>query len=57
MTKEIADFKMPGMDGLELMRRAKSLDADLPVILVTAFAEVRGAVEAPRLSRQTIQPP
>jgi two-component system nitrogen regulation response regulator GlnG len=44
----LLDFRMPGMDGMEVMRRAKRLDEDLPVILITAFAEVRGAVEAMR---------
>jgi two-component system nitrogen regulation response regulator GlnG len=44
----LVDFKMPGMDGMEVMRRAKRLDEDLPVILITAFAVVRGAVEAMR---------
>jgi len=42
----LVDFKMPGMDGMDVMRRAKRLDEDLPVILITAFAGVRGAVEA-----------
>jgi two-component system nitrogen regulation response regulator GlnG len=44
----LADLKMPGMDGMELMRKAKDLDPDLPVILITGFAEVQGAVEAIR---------
>jgi DNA-binding NtrC family response regulator len=44
----IADYRMPGMDGMELMRRAKRLDEDLPVIMITGFAEVRGAVDAIR---------
>jgi two-component system nitrogen regulation response regulator GlnG len=44
----LADLRMPGMDGMELMRRAKDLDPELPVILLTGFAEVRGAVEALR---------
>ena len=44
----LADFRMPDMDGMELMRKAKDLDPGLPVILITAFAEVRGAVEALR---------
>ncbi len=44
----IADYRMPGMDGMELLRRAKHLDADLPVIMITGFAEVRGAVNAIR---------
>ena len=44
----LADLRMPGMDGMELMRKAKDLDPELPVILLTGFAEVRGAVEALR---------
>ena len=40
------DFKMPGMDGIELMTKAKGLDPDLPVILITAYADVPGAVNA-----------
>jgi len=38
------------MDGMELMRKARELDPELPVILMTAFAEVRGAVDAIRAS-------
>jgi CheY-like chemotaxis protein len=44
----LADLRMPGMDGMELMRKAKDLDPELPVILITGSAEVRGAVEALR---------
>ena len=44
----LADLRMPGMDGMELMRKAKDLDPELPVVLITGFAEVRGAVEAIR---------
>ena len=39
---------MPGKNGLEVMQKAKALDEDLPVVLLTGFAEVRGAVEAIR---------
>jgi two-component system nitrogen regulation response regulator GlnG len=39
---------MPGMDGMELMRKAKEIDPELPVILITGFAQVQGAVEALR---------
>ena len=31
----LADMKMPGIDGMELMRKAKDLDPELPVILIT----------------------
>ena len=42
----LVDQRLPGMDGMEVMRRARELDENLPVILITAYAEVRGAVEA-----------
>jgi len=44
----LTDMKMPGMDGMELMRKAKEIDPELPVILITGFAQVQGAVEALR---------
>jgi two-component system nitrogen regulation response regulator GlnG len=44
----LTDFRMQEMDGMELMRKARELDPELPVILITGFAEVRGAVEAIR---------
>ena len=34
----LTDLKMPGLDGIEVLRRAKALDPKLPVILVTAHA-------------------
>jgi len=42
----LSDIKMPGMSGIELLDAIKSLDADLPVILMTAYAEVDQAVNA-----------
>ncbi len=42
----ITDVRMPGMDGVELLRRLKGLDAGLPVILITAFASLDAAVDA-----------
>jgi DNA-binding NtrC family response regulator len=42
----LADIKMPGMDGLELLRRIKTLKKDSIVILITAFASVDTAVQA-----------
>jgi two-component system nitrogen regulation response regulator GlnG len=44
----LVDVKMSSMDGMEVMRRAKELDRDLPVIMITAYAAVHGAVEAMR---------
>ncbi len=45
----ISDMKMPGMDGIQFMENIKKINRRLPVILVTAYAEVEKAVEAMRL--------
>jgi DNA-binding NtrC family response regulator len=42
----LTDLKMPGMDGMELLRRARAIDPTLPVILITAFATIESAVAA-----------
>ncbi len=41
----IADLKMPGLDGIELLEAIKSVDEDIPVIIVTAYGTVESAVE------------
>lgn len=45
----LLDLKMPGMDGLAVLRRIKQVKNNLPVILLTAYASVPTAVEAMRL--------
>ena len=42
----ITDMRMPGMDGLELLKAVKSYNKELPVIMITAFGEVEKAVGA-----------
>jgi DNA-binding NtrC family response regulator len=44
----ISDVRMPGMSGLETLRRARQEHALLPVLLVTAYADIREAVGAMR---------
>ena len=45
----IAELNLPGMDGLNLLKRIKTLEVSLPVILISANAGVREAVEAMKL--------
>jgi len=42
----ITDLRMPGVDGLEVLRRAGAAHPGLPVILMTAHASVSTAIEA-----------
>jgi excisionase family DNA binding protein len=42
----IADLKMPGLDGLSLIREAKRLKSDIPVIIITGFSTESSAIEA-----------
>ena len=44
----ISDVRMPGISGLETLRLARQEHPRLPVLLVTAFAEIRDAVDAMR---------
>ena len=44
----ISDVRMPGISGLETMRLAREKRPDLPVLMVTAYADIRDAVGAMR---------
>ena len=45
----ISDIKMPGMDGIKLLKKLMGQDSQLPVILITGHGDVPMAVEAMRL--------
>jgi DNA-binding NtrC family response regulator len=45
----IADLKMPGMDGLQVLEEAKKIMPDLAVVIMTAYATVDTAVSAMKL--------
>jgi two-component system response regulator HydG len=42
----VTDLRMPGLDGIELLRKSREIAPELIVVLVTAFAEVETAVRA-----------
>ncbi|MBI5117821.1 sigma-54-dependent Fis family transcriptional regulator [Candidatus Poribacteria bacterium] len=48
----ICDMRMPKMNGLELLRHAKTEYRELPVIIMTAYGEVKTAVEAMKLGAE-----
>jgi DNA-binding NtrC family response regulator len=42
----LTDLKMPGMDGLEVLKKARRFDPEIQVILMTAFGSIPSAVNA-----------
>jgi len=42
----ITDIKMPGMDGIEVLKRVKALNADTEVIIITGHGDIENAIEA-----------
>ncbi len=45
----LTDLRLPGADGIAVLRQARESDPDCPVIVMTAFGTIEGAVEAMRL--------
>jgi excisionase family DNA binding protein len=45
----ITDLRMPGMDGLSVIREVKHYRSDLPIIIVTGFSSEASAIEAVNL--------
>jgi two-component system chemotaxis response regulator CheY len=42
----ITDLKMPGMDGLSVIREVRRLTAELPIIIITGYSTEASAIEA-----------
>jgi two-component system response regulator PilR (NtrC family) len=42
----ILDMMLPGMDGRETLRHIREIDASIPVIVITAFSSIDGAIDA-----------
>ena len=45
----LTDLRLPGMDGLELVRFTREMDAEIGILLMTAYASVESAVDALRV--------
>ncbi|MCG6945078.1 MAG: response regulator [Deltaproteobacteria bacterium] len=45
----LLDLKMPGMDGMEVLRQLRKIRPDIRVIIITAYGTVESAVEAMKL--------
>ena len=45
----VSDIKMPGMDGMQFLKKLKGVDSSLPVIMITGHGDVPMAVEAMRV--------
>ncbi|EAR50651.1 C4-dicarboxylate transport transcriptional regulatory protein DctD [Oceanicola granulosus HTCC2516] len=45
----VSDIKMPGMDGMQFLKKLKGVDSTLPVIMITGHGDVPMAVEAMRI--------
>ena len=45
----ITDLKMPGVDGLTVIKKARRLKTDIPVIIITGFSTEASAIEAVNL--------
>ncbi|HEX7707789.1 MAG TPA: sigma-54 dependent transcriptional regulator [Thermoanaerobaculia bacterium] len=45
----LTDLRLPGADGIAVLRQARESDADCPVVVMTAFGTIENAVEAMKL--------
>ena len=42
----LLDVRLPGLSGIEVLKKIRGIDDDLPVVFITAYANIRQAVEA-----------
>ncbi len=42
----LLDLKMPGMDGIQVLEKVRTLDPNIPVIIMTAYGTIQSAIEA-----------
>jgi DNA-binding NtrC family response regulator len=42
----LADYRMPDLSGIELLKASKQLNPEVPVVLITAYGSIASAVEA-----------
>ncbi|OGW44030.1 MAG: histidine kinase [Nitrospirae bacterium RBG_13_41_22] len=42
----IADLKMPGMDGIEVVDEVRKIDKSIPILIITAYGSIESAEEA-----------
>lgn len=45
----LLDLALPGIDGLEVLRRMRGQGLEVPVVIITAYGTIEGAVEAMKL--------
>lgn len=48
----ILDMKLPGMDGIEILKKVREINTSIPVIMLTAFGDIKSAVEAMKQGAQ-----
>ena len=47
----LLDLKMPGMDGIETMKRIKEINPEIEIVMMTAYATVDTAIQAMILTK------
>jgi DNA-binding NtrC family response regulator len=45
----LLDVRLPGLDGMQVLKTIKTMDSNVPIIIMTAFSGIKGAVEAMKL--------